>query len=205
MVKPDGRNGSVRSSASGSSISGTNRHSTGSEGSVHSTRSSRPSSGDSLLSCSDRSSVCSDKLTMDNRSDSQSSVIAVQGGRNNNDECNKTNGNSLDNSSHCLQGGGQLLDRSGQLLDRRYSIEERRTLCTRDDSGSDNNRNTSTEDQEGNLLRKYMHGFDWIYCQHVPCPSKNWFPYLVRVHLHPLQAANCCRNSRLVVDDDELK
>ena len=24
-------------------------------------------------------------------------------------------------------------------------------------------------------------------------------------HLHPLQAANCCRNSRLVVDDDDLK
>ena len=24
-------------------------------------------------------------------------------------------------------------------------------------------------------------------------------------HLHPLQAANCCRNSRLVVDEDDLK
>ena len=23
-------------------------------------------------------------------------------------------------------------------------------------------------------------------------------------HLHPLQAANCCRNSRLVVDEDDL-
>ena len=29
----------------------------------------------------------------------------------------------------------------------------------------------------------------WIY----PC------------HLHPLQAANCCRNSRLAVDEDDLK
>ena len=24
-------------------------------------------------------------------------------------------------------------------------------------------------------------------------------------HLYPLQAANCCRNSRLVVDEDDLK
>ena len=24
-------------------------------------------------------------------------------------------------------------------------------------------------------------------------------------HPHPLQAANCCRNSRLVVDEDDLK
>ena len=24
-------------------------------------------------------------------------------------------------------------------------------------------------------------------------------------HLHPLQAVNCCRNSRLVVDEDDLK
>ena len=24
-------------------------------------------------------------------------------------------------------------------------------------------------------------------------------------HLHPLQAANCCHNSRLVVDEDDLK
>ena len=24
-------------------------------------------------------------------------------------------------------------------------------------------------------------------------------------HLHPLQAANCCRNSRLVVDEDDFK
>ena len=24
-------------------------------------------------------------------------------------------------------------------------------------------------------------------------------------HLHPLQAANCCRNSRLVVDENDLK
>ena len=24
-------------------------------------------------------------------------------------------------------------------------------------------------------------------------------------HLHPLQAANCCRNSQLVVDEDDLK
>ena len=24
-------------------------------------------------------------------------------------------------------------------------------------------------------------------------------------HLHPLQAANCCRNSRLAVDEDDLK
>ena len=24
------------------------------------------------------------------------------------------------------------------------------------------------------------------------------------LHLHPLQAANCCRNSRLVVDEDDL-
>ena len=31
---------------------------------------------------------------------------------------------------------------------------------------------------------------------------------LILVHLltlHPLQAANCCRNSRLVVDEDDLK
>ena len=24
-------------------------------------------------------------------------------------------------------------------------------------------------------------------------------------HIHPLQAANCCRNSRLAVDEDDLK
>ena len=27
----------------------------------------------------------------------------------------------------------------------------------------------------------------------------------VQVREHPLQAANCCRNSRLVVDEDDLK
>ena len=28
---------------------------------------------------------------------------------------------------------------------------------------------------------------------------------IIHCHLHPLQAANCCRNSRFVVDDDDLK
>ena len=28
---------------------------------------------------------------------------------------------------------------------------------------------------------------------------------VTHLHLHPLQAANCCRNSRLVVDEDDLK
>ena len=27
----------------------------------------------------------------------------------------------------------------------------------------------------------------------------------LNIPLHPLQAANCCRNSRLVVDEDDLK
>ena len=27
---------------------------------------------------------------------------------------------------------------------------------------------------------------------------------ILHCHLHPLQAANCCRNSRLVVDEDDL-
>ena len=30
------------------------------------------------------------------------------------------------------------------------------------------------------------------------------FQGIYHYHLHPLQAANCCRNSRLVVDEDEL-
>ena len=29
--------------------------------------------------------------------------------------------------------------------------------------------------------------------------------WLYHCHLHPLQAANCCRNSQLVVDEDDLK
>ena len=29
--------------------------------------------------------------------------------------------------------------------------------------------------------------------------------WIYQCHLHPLQAANCCRNSRLVVDIDDLK
>ena len=30
-------------------------------------------------------------------------------------------------------------------------------------------------------------------------------PEFTKCHLYPLQAANCCRNSRLVVDEDDLK
>ena len=30
-------------------------------------------------------------------------------------------------------------------------------------------------------------------------------PWIFRCHLHPLQAANCCRNSRFVVDEDDLQ
>ena len=29
--------------------------------------------------------------------------------------------------------------------------------------------------------------------------------WIYHCHLHPLQAANCCRNSRLVVDEDDMK
>ena len=29
-------------------------------------------------------------------------------------------------------------------------------------------------------------------------------PEITNCHLHPLQAANCCRNSRLVVNEDDL-
>ena len=32
-------------------------------------------------------------------------------------------------------------------------------------------------------------------------PFQAWVYYR---HLHPIQAANCCRNSRLVVDEDDL-
>ena len=31
------------------------------------------------------------------------------------------------------------------------------------------------------------------------------FIYIYHCHLHPLQAANCCHNSRLVVDEADLK
>ena len=33
---------------------------------------------------------------------------------------------------------------------------------------------------------------------------KPFQPWIYLSHLHPLQAANCCRNSRLVVDEDDL-
>ena len=39
-----------------------------------------------------------------------------------------------------------------------------------------------------------------ILCQFFK-PFQAW---IYHCHLHPLQAANCCRNSRLVVDEDDL-
>ena len=36
----------------------------------------------------------------------------------------------------------------------------------------------------------------------IQCPPVN---PVYHCHIHPLQAANCCRNSRLVVDEDDLK
>ena len=38
--------------------------------------------------------------------------------------------------------------------------------------------------------------------KHIYWPFHAWIYYC---YLHPLQAANCCRNSRLVVDEDNLK
>ena len=46
-----------------------------------------------------------------------------------------------------------------------------------------------------------MYSYDAQSCYHTVA-------YLVmfyNCHLRPLQAANCCRNSRLVVDEDDLK
>ena len=36
-------------------------------------------------------------------------------------------------------------------------------------------------------------------------PFKPDFTFSSTLHFHPLQAANCCRNSRLVVNENDLK
>ena len=38
----------------------------------------------------------------------------------------------------------------------------------------------------------------------IKCYINPFEPEFTNCHLHPLQAANCCRNSRLVVDEDDL-
>ena len=46
-----------------------------------------------------------------------------------------------------------------------------------------------------------------MLCVEVKIPSKGMITLsslTLHCHLHPLQAANCCRNSRLVVDEDDL-
>ena len=40
-----------------------------------------------------------------------------------------------------------------------------------------------------------------ITCTRLHWPFQAW---IYHCHIHPLQAANCCRNSRLVVDEDDL-
>ena len=42
-----------------------------------------------------------------------------------------------------------------------------------------------------------------IFVFHLP-PLKPFQAWIYHCHLHPLQGANCCRNSRLVVDEDDL-
>ena len=45
-------------------------------------------------------------------------------------------------------------------------------------------------------------------CPYVVISSLYFLPVQARIyhcHFHPLQAANCCRNSRLVVNEDDLK
>ena len=37
------------------------------------------------------------------------------------------------------------------------------------------------------------------------CSCLTFSSLTLHCHLHPLQAANCCRNSRLVVDEDDFK
>ena len=48
-----------------------------------------------------------------------------------------------------------------------------------------------------------MLGMQIYYRQSPPPRIIMWS--LRHGHLHPLQAANCCRNSRLVVDEDEAQ
>ena len=45
-------------------------------------------------------------------------------------------------------------------------------------------------------------GWHDLQIKYLLAPFQAW---TYHCHLHPLQAANCCRNSRLVVDEDDLK
>ena len=51
---------------------------------------------------------------------------------------------------------------------------------------------------------KYSFTDEWseAHKREVPQPFQAW---IYHCHLHSLQAANCCRNSRLVVDEDDLR
>ena len=44
-----------------------------------------------------------------------------------------------------------------------------------------------------------------IYTSPIRLACNPLKPAIYHYHIHPLQAANCCRNSRLVVDKDDLK
>ena len=44
-----------------------------------------------------------------------------------------------------------------------------------------------------------------IYQSEIKWTLQPFQAWVYHCHLHPLQAANCCRNSQLIVDEDELK
>ena len=58
-------------------------------------------------------------------------------------------------------------------------------------------------------LAAAIHNLKWLKITHI-CLFTNldvklFQAWIYNCHIHPLQAANSCRNSRLVVDEDGLK